>query len=80
MQTSQQKFQELLRQLFRADNADLDFGIYRIINYRRDQIQDFIDKELPAIVDDALDATGETESAHRENGGPRATDYRFSWR
>ena len=44
MQTSQQKLQELLQQLFRADNADLDFGIYRIINYRRDQIQAFIDE------------------------------------
>ena len=34
--------QEFLRKLFRADAADLDFGIYRIINYQRDQIQVFI--------------------------------------
>ena len=68
MQTSQQKFQELLHQLFRAGDADLDFGIYRIIKFRRDQIQNFIDKELPAIIDHALDAKGEAESAHREMG------------
>ena len=68
MQTSQQKLQELLQQLFRADNADLDFGIYRIINYRRDQIQEFIDGELLARINKILDTNSETESAHREMG------------
>ena len=62
--TSQQKLQNLLQQLFRADAADLDFGIYRIINYRRDQIQNFIDEELPTIVNNALEANTEVESAH----------------
>lgn len=68
MQTPQQKLQNLLQELFRADKADLDFGIYRIINYRRDQIQNFIDEKLPAIINDALDANSETESAHQEMG------------
>lgn len=68
MNTSQQKFQILLQQLFRADNADLDFGIYRIINYRRDQIQNFIDEELPGIVNDVLDANSAAETARREMG------------
>ena len=66
MQTSLQKLQRLLRQLFRADDADLDFGIYRIINYRRDQVQAFIDEELPAIVNNILDANTEAESAHQQ--------------
>ena len=66
MQESLQKLQELLQKLFRADAADLDFGIYRIINYRRDQLQNFIDEELPAIVQHALDANTETESAREE--------------
>ena len=64
MQESLQKLQNLLRQLFRADAADLDFGIYRIINYRRDQLQNFIDEELPTIVNNALDANAEAASAH----------------
>ena len=64
MQTPQQKLQGLLQKLFRADAADLDFGIYRIINYRRDQIQDFINKELPAIVNNVLDTNTETETTH----------------
>ena len=66
MQTSQQKLQNLLQQLFRADAADLDFGIYRVINYRRDQIQVFINEELPTIVNDVLDANTEIESERRE--------------
>ena len=66
MQESLQKLQNLLQQLFRADAADLDFGIYRIINHRRDQIQTFIDEELPAIVNDALDTNTEIESTRQE--------------
>ncbi len=66
MQTPLQKLQKLLQQLFRADDADLDFGIYRILNYRRDQIQKFIDVELPSIIDDALDENTEIESALEE--------------
>ena len=65
MKESLQKLQILLQQLFRADAADLDFGIYRIINYRRDQIQNFIDEELPTIVNRALDANTEAASAHQ---------------
>ena len=30
------KFQNLLRKLFQFDCADLDFGIYRIMNFKRD--------------------------------------------
>ena len=65
MQTSLHKLQELFQQLFRADQADLDFGIYRIINYRRDQIQAFINEKLPVIVKDSL-ANSEIESARQE--------------
>ena len=64
MQESLHKLKNLLQQLFRADASDLDFGIYRIINYRRDQIQNFIDEELPTIVNNALDVNIEVESAH----------------
>ena len=64
MPESLQKLQNLLQQLFRADAADLDFGIYRIINYRRDQIQNFIDEELPTIVNHALDANIEAASVY----------------
>lgn len=40
------KAKNLLKQLFRTENADLDFGIYRIMNYKRAEIDKFIDKDL----------------------------------
>lgn len=43
---NRKKFQELLRRLFQFESADLDFGIYRILNYKRDIIDRFIEKDL----------------------------------
>ncbi len=48
------KFQELLRELFQFDCADLDFGIYRIMNHKRDIIEQFIMEKLPKLVADEL--------------------------
>lgn len=52
--SSLQKFQNLLRELFQFDCADLDFGIYRILNYKRQQIEEFIANRLPEIVNEAF--------------------------
>ncbi len=46
-----QKFQSLLRELFQFDCADLDFGIYRIMNRKRDVVERFISTKLPEAVD-----------------------------
>jgi len=40
------KLKTLLRELFQFDAADLDFGIYRIMNQRRAEIEDFIERGL----------------------------------
>ena len=40
------KLKTLLRELFQFDAADLDFGIYRIMNQRRAEIDDFIEHGL----------------------------------
>jgi len=66
MQTAQQKLQKLLQSLFRADAADLDFGIYRIINYRRKEFETFINEELPTRVNAALDENAGAESVRQE--------------
>ena len=66
MSTSLPKLQKLLQKLFRADTADLNCGIYRIINFRRDRLQTFIDDELPKRVNEVLDANPEIESAYQE--------------
>ena len=50
------KFQNLLRELFQFDCVDLDFGIYRIMNYKRDVIDMFITESLPATVTTELDS------------------------
>ena len=51
-----QKFQNLLRELFQFDCADLDFGIYRIMNHKRDVVERFISTTLPEAVDKELGA------------------------
>ena len=45
-----EKFQSLLRELFQFDSADLDFGIYRIMNQKRALLETFITKDLRASV------------------------------
>ena len=50
-----QKFQALLRELFQFDSADLDFGIYRIMNHKRDVVKRFIAEKLPEAIDGALE-------------------------
>jgi adenine-specific DNA-methyltransferase len=49
-----EKFQSLLRELFQFDCADLDFGIYRILNHKRAVIENFIGEDLPKAVKKAL--------------------------
>jgi len=41
-----EKFKDLLAELFMFDAADLDFGIYRIMNAKRDEIVRFLDNDL----------------------------------
>ena len=48
------KFQSLLRKLFQFDCADLDFGIYRIMNHKRDVVERFITEKLPANIEAEL--------------------------
>ena len=50
-----EKFQLLLRDLFQFDCADLDFGIYRIMNHKRAVINNFIDNTLEGAISQALE-------------------------
>lgn len=49
------QFQVLLRELFQFDYADLDFGIYRIMNHKREVVERFISEQLPATIATELD-------------------------
>jgi adenine-specific DNA-methyltransferase len=49
-----QKLRDKLDELFELDRGDLDFGIYRIMNLRRDEVRDFLANDLLPQVRDAL--------------------------
>ena len=49
-----QRFQDLLKNLFQFETSDLDFGIYRILNYKRDMIEKFIEEDLKNKVETAF--------------------------
>src|SRR5687768_3994604 len=40
------KFRSLLAELFQMDRVDLDFGVYRIMNTKREEINRFLDVDL----------------------------------
>jgi len=48
------KFQSLLSEIFQFEASDLDFGIYRTLNYKRDQIDKFIKQDVKSIVENAF--------------------------
>lgn len=48
------KFTDLLNELFQLHQPELDFGIYRIMHARKDDINRFIEKDLPNIVSEAF--------------------------
>jgi len=54
-QTNLEKLQNILRQIFQFDSADLDFGVYRILNLKREQIENFLKKDLPKAVSAELE-------------------------
>ena len=47
-------FRKKLQEIFMMDHAELDFGIYRIMNHKRNQINDFLDKQLLPQVEQTL--------------------------
>ena len=71
--TAQSRFLSLLKQdILKLDAAELDFGIYRILNYRRAQVLTYLDDTLPsriaqwcaALALDGGQALANTESAN----------------
>jgi adenine-specific DNA-methyltransferase len=50
-----EKLKSKLRELFELDKADLDFGIYRILRQRHNEITEFLDRHLEKTVREALE-------------------------
>lgn len=57
-------FKKLLREMFQIEQAkELDFGIYRIMNYRREEIEKFLEQDLLPQVRAALNEYVRNDSA-----------------
>jgi len=54
MTENQKKLINLLKEMFQFDQADLDFGIYRIMRMKREEISRFIEEDLPAQITNEL--------------------------
>lgn len=48
------RFTKLLKEIFELDKSDLDFGIYRVMNLRKSQIETFLTERLPQMVQETL--------------------------
>ncbi|WP_318475060.1 DNA methyltransferase [Photobacterium leiognathi] len=55
-----------LKEIFQIDKPDLDFGIYRILNARADEINDYLENKLKAKVQAALSEAGNANKEELE--------------
>ncbi|MFC7175161.1 site-specific DNA-methyltransferase [Haloplanus litoreus] len=77
---NREQLQELLRDLFQFDAADLDFGVYRILNQRRDRIEQFIEEDLLDAVDESLESLADAKRAEiEEELEEKAAELRQDW-
>lgn len=77
---NRKQLQALLRDLFQFDAADLDFGVYRILNQRRDRIEQFIEDDLLDAVDESLESLADAKRAEvEEELEEKATELRKDW-
>ena len=61
------QLQDVLNDIFELNKADLDFGIYRIMNQKRKQVNEFIEKQLPEDIKTALSETKSSDKTEIEN-------------
>lgn len=64
------KFDDLvkkLKEIFQIDRPELDFGVYRILNARVGEINDYLDHRLKNKVADSLAVAGSSNTAHLIN-------------
>lgn len=54
MTPNQEKLVSLLKNMFQFDQADLDFGIYRIMNLKRNEINDYLERSLIPQISEGL--------------------------
>ena len=57
------QLKRILAKMFQLDQAELDFGVYRIMNQKRQEINDFLDNQLLRQIHDTLAKTGDSSLA-----------------
>jgi adenine-specific DNA-methyltransferase len=57
---NQEKLIKILEEIFQLDQSDLDFGIYRIMNVKSEEIKDFLNNNLIDTVKDAFQNSNNT--------------------
>ncbi len=62
----QQQLVATLKELFMMDQADLDFGIYRIMNAKHTEIESFLNNELLPTIRETLQAGGKATDTQKE--------------
>ena len=63
------KYRELvkkLKEIFQIDRPELDFGIYRILNAKGDEINDYLENTLKQKISDALATAGNANKEELE--------------
>lgn len=58
-----ERFIKLLHELFQLDKPELDFGLYRIMHAKSDQLSRFIREDLAQAIEEAFAAQGEQQLA-----------------
>lgn len=56
-----QRFIDLLHELFQLDKPELDFGLYRIMHAKSDQLSRFIREDLAESIEEAFSEQGELQ-------------------
>ncbi|NYS78588.1 MULTISPECIES: DNA methyltransferase [Halomonadaceae] len=60
-ETHKERFIKLLHELFQLDKPELDFGLYRIMHAKSDQLSRFIREDLAQAIEDAFAEQGEQQ-------------------
>ena len=63
-----EKFKKTLQEVFMLDQAELDFGIYRIMNQKRKDIDKYLDEDLVKQVQAVIseNASGKSKKIEKE--------------
>ena len=60
------RLKDILRTMFQLDRGELDFGLYRIMNLKAEEITNFLDNDLLPQVRDVLNLTSDEERVRLE--------------